>query len=248
MRKYLISILLLTVLLASLLSVPAFAEDTAVLTADDVNLRAGPGYNYEVLGCYPAGTEVLVIDRSNAEWTAVSIDGVRGFVYAGYVRMDTDEAEITIVTTEPEATQPPATAAGESGYINAMYVRLRSAASLDATVLGEFNRGAVLTITGSSGDWTAVVINGQSGYVYSSFVSRGTPEPTTGTEPAPAETAAPADGTNAVLVKDDVYLYCDPSFYSDIKGVFNKGERLIVSEQQGDWYVVSIYGYPGYKI
>ena len=52
--------------------------------------------------------------------------------------------------------------------------RFRSAASMSASILGEYNYGTALKITGVSGDWTAVTINGQAGYVYSQYVAEGT--------------------------------------------------------------------------
>ena len=238
MRKIILRTLLLTILLFTLLSATAYAE-TATLTGDDVNLRSGPGVNYEVLGCFEKGTEVIINDRSNSEWYSVTVDGVRGFMSSSYLSVNAGETPAQ-----------PAETGGETGYINAMYVRFRSEASLDATVLGEYNTGTALTVTGTNGDWTLVVINGTSGYVYSSYVSRGTvqePAQQPESEPTPAPTAEPvSDGTNGYLCKDDVYLYCEPSFYSDIKGAFNKDARLIIREVNGDWATVTIQGYPGY--
>ena len=176
MRKYLISTLLLMILLLTLFSASAYA-DTAILTGDDVNLRSGPGINYEVLGCFEQGTEVIVHDRSNPEWYSVTVNGVRGFMSSNYLSLNGSE-------TEPDDGETGSTE-GEEGYINAMYVCFRSAPSLEATILGEYNSGTTLSITGTSGEWTAVVINGQSGYVFSSYVSRGTASTET---PAPAET------------------------------------------------------------
>ena len=242
MRKTILRTLLLTILLFTLLSATAYAE-TATLIGDDVNLRSGPGMNYEVLGCFEKGTEVIVHDRSNDSWYSVTVDGVRGFMSSAYLSLTGGE------TTE----QPTETTGtiGEAGYINAMYVRFRSGASLDASVLGEYNNGTALTVTGTSGEWTAVIINGTSGYVHSSYVSLGTANGGTTEEPAqqpePQTTPEqPSDGTNAFLCKDDVYLYCEPSFYSDIKGVFDKNDRLIIREVNGDWATVTIQGYPGY--
>ncbi|MBR3293851.1 MAG: SH3 domain-containing protein [Oscillospiraceae bacterium] len=236
MRKKLLQMLLLIAVLGGLFSTVAYAE-TATLTGGNVNLRSGPGMNYEVLGCFAEGTVVVVNDRSDAHWYSVTVEGCQGFMSAQYLRMDAQQ-------------ETPESADGaESGYINAMFVRLRSDASAEASILGEYNSGTPLTITGVSGEWTAVIIHGQSGYVFSSYVSRSTTDGQAPAQetPAPAESAPEtSDGSNAVLIKDDVYLFDAPSFYSEVKGVFNKGERLTVSEENGDWLTVSIYGFPGY--
>ena len=44
---------------------------------------------------------------------------------------------------------------------------------MNGEVLGEYFSGTKLTITGTSGDWTAVRINGKAGYVYSTYVGKG---------------------------------------------------------------------------
>ena len=63
----------------------------------------------------------------------------------------------------------------QPGTINAMYVRFRSGPSTDSTILGEYNTGKELSVTGYSGDWTACIINGQAGYVYSQYVTTTAP-------------------------------------------------------------------------
>ena len=50
-------------------------------------------------------------------------------------------------------------------------MRFRSGPSGNSSILGEYNRGKAVTITGSSGDWTACVIDGQAGYIHSQYLS-----------------------------------------------------------------------------
>ena len=213
MRKFLLRTLMLTLLLASFFTITAFAED-AVVTGSDVNFRSGPGMNYEVLDCLPKGATVTVTDRSNAQWYGVSYNGRSGFISASYLSLvaalPSDEilvddgggsatvsapAQTVPVQTPAQAETPAATAAPAAsstpGYINAMYVRFRSGPSTGDSILGTYNRGTALTITGSSGGWSSVIINGVSGYVYSQYVSQGSASVVTET-PAPTPTPAPA--------------------------------------------------------
>ena len=44
---------------------------------------------------------------------------------------------------------------------------------MSSSILGEFFYGNSVTITGTSGDWTAVSYNGKDGYVYSKYVCPG---------------------------------------------------------------------------
>ena len=158
MRKNIIRTLIAVMLLSCVLTVPAFAE-SATVTGSEVNMRSGPGLSYEVIDCLPRGAEVTVLNRSNSNWYAVSYNGSEGFMSSGYLSIYEQSADVHVEE------------ASGTGYINAMYVRFRSGPSTDSTILGEYNTGREVSITGTSGDWTACVINGQSGYIFSRYIS-----------------------------------------------------------------------------
>lgn len=84
MQKKCFRILVAALLISALLVVPAFAEG-AVVTGSGVNLRSGPGLNYQVVDCLPKGASVTVTDRSNGEWYAVSYNGTSGFMSSHYL-------------------------------------------------------------------------------------------------------------------------------------------------------------------
>ena len=50
---------------------------------------------------------------------------------------------------------------------------MRGAPSMSAPIVVELSYGNALTIIGVSGDWTAVVCNGEEGFIYSQFVKEG---------------------------------------------------------------------------
>ena len=273
MRKYLFRTLMLTLLLASLFTVTAYAEN-GTITGADVNLRSGPGMNYEVLDSLAKGTTVVINDRSNPNWYSVSVDGRNGFVAASYVSIAQssvidddiliidDDGVVTAPATPSPATTPtpaptPAPAA-ESGIINAMYVRFRSEPSSTASILGEYNKGTAVTITGTKGDWTAVTINGQSGYVYSQYVTRteqtttATPEPSPSPTPTPTPTpsASPdvilSESKAGTITGDYVRFRSGPSLSDTIIDTYNSGKALTITGVSGDWTAVTIDGKAGY--
>lgn len=86
----------------------------------------------------------------------------------------------TPAVTVPSVSAPTVSApaadsntAGQTGYINAMYVRFRSGPASDYSILGTYSSGKPVSILGEADGWTACVIDGQLGYVYSRYVSRG---------------------------------------------------------------------------
>jgi len=160
MRKLFLRTLVIMLLLLSLFTVTAFAEN-ATVSGNGVNLRSGPGMNYSVIACLNRGTSVTVTDRSNSTWYSIVYNGQSGFMSSSYLSIQGSQ------------TQPEVSTDGSSGYVNAMYVRMRSGPSTGSSILGEYNTGKALTITGSSNGWTAVVVDGKAGYIYSSYVSSG---------------------------------------------------------------------------
>ena len=126
---------LFSVLFFSALSVTAFAEQ-AIVTGEEVNVRSGPGLVYSSFTSLREGMTVEVLNRSNADWYQVSWNGNVGYVSSAYLRLAED--------TAPAGYD----AAGQSspGYINAMYVSLRSGPGTGYSVLGTYSNGKELTI------------------------------------------------------------------------------------------------------
>lgn len=161
MSKKFLRTLIALLLVCCMLPVPMAFAESATVTGSDVNMRSGPGTGYPVVNCLPRGTAVTVTDRSNPDWYAVTYDGQSGFMSSRYLEISEESSEAVIVTD------------GDAGYINAMYVRFRSGPGSSYSILGEYNIGKSLIITGEVSGWTACIIDQQAGYVYSQYVTRG---------------------------------------------------------------------------
>lgn len=165
MRKKFFRTLIAAAAMACTMSLPAFAE-SATVTGDYVNIRTGPGTGYGVVECLRKGAELTVTDRSNSSWYAVDYYGITGFMASGYLSVAEEEIQV----------ETPVYDAGEEteAYINAMYVRFRSGPGSDYSILGEYNKGKAVRITGTYGEWYACTIDGRDGYIHSSYISEGT--------------------------------------------------------------------------
>ena len=165
-------------------AVPAGAT-TAYINGDYVRFRSGPSTGDTILGTYNRGKQISVTGTAGT-WTAAVIDGMSGYVFSQYVSAaDPTAAPAPTIDTTVAVSNDP-------GYINGNNVRLRTAPSTSAAIIAELNSGTPVIITGTSGDWTAVIINDATGYIYSPYVSRGTIAVT------PSQTApAPASGVGA---------------------------------------------------
>ena len=184
MGKKFFGALLSALLFGLLLHASAFAE-TAVVTGSDVNMREGPGTNFRIIGCLPAGTYVTVTDRSNGTWYGVEYNGATGFMSGNFLEVAEEEVAQPVNTTAQDVLGP-----GIAGYVNAMYVRFRSAPGSDYSVRGEYNRGKPLQYYFTTGDWAACIIDGVPGYLYADYVAFGTFDGYDGgNTAAPSETA-----------------------------------------------------------
>ncbi len=186
MRKKHICALVLSACLPSIVSVSAYAEQ-AVVTGSEVNVRNGPGTVYAISASVSRDTTVEVLDRSDPDWYQISWDGNSGYVSSQFLSL-TEDVSSAEVTTEREAA---------SGSINGMHVYLRAAPSTSAAVLGTYSTGKELTITGTSGDWTAVRIDGTDGYVFSDFVAE------VGSNAASLIVDSSASGSGTLVLQED---------------------------------------------
>ena len=151
-----------------------------------VRFRTGPGTNYQIIDAYDYGQPLQIVGEADG-WTACLIDGQFGYVHGAYVEVTaTHEATAPMPTgssyAEPSSTpQPtptpapvgPASSEAVEGYIAGNNVRMRDGASMSAGIITELFYGNRVSITACFGEWTAVIYEGQPGYVYSQFVREG---------------------------------------------------------------------------
>lgn len=166
MKQWLRTVLCTAALMLCIPALPvsAFAEQ-ATVTGDKVNVRSGPGTGYPVAATLRSGTDVEVLDRSDPNWFQVRWDGGSGYVFSVYLRLESEEALQDAAVFLPQDPVP--------GYITGMYVSLRAGPGTSYAILGTYSNGKALTITGSTGPWKAVTIEGKDGYVYESYVREG---------------------------------------------------------------------------
>lgn len=260
MRNRMIRSAVFAFLFGLLFTVTAFAEDAEV-TGSDVNLREGPGTEYAVMDCLPRGEIVTVSDRSNASWYCVNHEGTVGFMSSAYLRILEEESDVLVyigTETESEPAAAPVPETRADGVINAMYVRFRSGPSVEYSILGEYNKGTALTVIGHENGWTAVILNGQSGYVCSDYVTENASapveqpteevpvqQPDEPEQPAPAPAEA-VDGVSGIITGDYVCFRSGPGTGYSIYNTYNRGTALLVTGLEGDWCKVVLNGQAGY--
>ncbi|MCA9728405.1 MAG: SH3 domain-containing protein [Candidatus Eisenbacteria bacterium] len=109
MRRLIALLLVSLLFLGELLPVVAFAQTEAHvrITATSLNVRSGPGTDFEVLGSVKKG-EVVVQLRESPGWVQIQLEsGTIGWVSDKYVEVVETTPTPTPPTREPAATPPP---------------------------------------------------------------------------------------------------------------------------------------------
>ena len=152
-----------------------------------VRFRSGPGTNHSILGTYNTGKELYVTGSAGNGWYQCYIDGVTGYVHGNYVITYTQasftpgsgssDGSLTVDGQQPSVTPTPApTSAAQytDAYIAGNNVRVRSAPSMTASILGELFYGNQVKLIIAHDGWAQIMVNGNVGYVASQYVKEGT--------------------------------------------------------------------------
>ncbi len=94
MKKFLISLMLISTVITSLFTV-AYADNfTGITTASALNVRSEANINSEVLGLLPYNSKITITDTLD-NWYAIAYKDTTAYVSRDYVRCDVEEILLT---------------------------------------------------------------------------------------------------------------------------------------------------------
>ena len=150
--KTLFRLLVSGALTASMLLPSSLAVYQAKVKADSLYLRSAPGGS--VIATLSQGTTVAVTNNSS-EWYKVIVDGKEGYVSGSYLT-GTTATDFSV---------------GSGRITCSSTVNLRSEANTSSSILASLSNGTTVTITGVSGGWYKVSVNGKSGYIKADYIT-----------------------------------------------------------------------------
>ena len=81
---------------------PAFAQSSEVVAVTDLNIRMGPGAQFDVVGMIPGGETAIVEGCLDGQsWCRVAFDDTTGWSFSDYLVVDMNEQAVAL-TTRPE--------------------------------------------------------------------------------------------------------------------------------------------------
>ena len=206
--------------------------DYAVVTGTpNLNLREGPGTQYDVAANYLQGTWVGILGESGNWYQVIVLSSQKqGYMSKNYLTRSNPSTPIY---------------GGGTGVVNnpnpSQFLNLRQYPSYDAPVLGIYYNGAAFQVLSYSNGWYQVNINGIIGYFRQEFVRISG---SSGGDPVGGQTAfvrTPNGGK--------VNLRSFPSYQgSTILAQFLNGSQVTVLNQNagGGFWQVTIQGLTGY--
>lgn len=209
----------------------AFGDGT--VTGDAVNIRSGPSTDNSIIGSRSKG-DTLTVTGVSDNWYKVSLGGSEGYIRSDYLSFGSGSG-----TSSSSDTGTSSSVSG-TGTIRGMYVRLRSGPSTSHDILGTYNTGTTMTVTGEDGDWYKVSYNGQDGYVYKPYLSLGG----SGSS-SDSESVESMDDTSATVVSA-VHFRTGPDTSYTSRQVLSAGTSVTITGKTEKWYRVSYNGDEGY--
>ena len=147
-----------------------------------LRLRSEPNTTSDILGSYPNGTKVTVLSTADG-WCKVSVDGKEGYMGASKLKKVEAESE------QPDSEQPGSEEDGDDNNDNqqsapsgsvfktianakSSFVNLRTSTSTanKSNIIAELANGTVVKVVSEHGLYTKVSVDGQVGYVVSSYL------------------------------------------------------------------------------
>jgi uncharacterized protein YkwD/uncharacterized protein YraI len=232
-------------------SLSLFQSVDGATSASDVNVRTGPGAEYDVVTTLPPDTAMTVTGGEVNAFIPVKVDGMFGWVATDWVERGAVTLEQTASPSQP----------GTATAIQA--VELRAAPLDESAAMGTIPSVAVVTLTGEAQDgFLRVVYNGQEGWADAAYLKVADSSSSAGTvqqaqvaeAPAPAQDAAMAPAPNPgspvgaeAIATNNVNLRAQPSATAEILRVVPAGSPVTLTGSQANGYLnVRIAGQAGW--
>lgn len=182
-------------------------NDTVYVSANGVNLRLGPGTEYNAVSSLSRGKELKRTGVTNNGWSQVEWDGEKAYLSNTYVTEEKPEAQVTDKN--------------DTVYVTGEGVNLRKGAGTDYDAITSLAKGTELKRTGETDNgWSRVEYNGETGYLSSKYISTEKPE----TPSEKEDNVTAKDGTVVVITAAN--LRTEPNESADVIAIANADVEL----------------------
>ena len=161
MNKNIRKTLVLLFIFSLMLVLSVAADGKGTVNASVLNIRSGPGTNYNNIGQLSRGSEVSVVKIEN-NWIQIRLPQGLGWVSSEYV---TVSANPTVDVTPAPSVQGAEVLTGKTGVINSTVVNVRKEPGTESQTLGQLSRGELVQLQQKKDDWYYVKSGKVEGWV-----------------------------------------------------------------------------------
>lgn len=213
--------ILCTILFLALLQPPTYSEaanETVVITSNQLNVRKGPGLSYEIVSKVQKGM-IFQLLKEEGDWFQIDLgSGKKGWVANWLV--------------SKESTQAVDTTSKKTATVTASSLRLRAGAGTSYQIIGSLQKGESLRIVKESGDWYEVESTIGKGWVAKEFIQVKVKQSPENSAPTPAV-------ENGQVTVNSLNVRSKPSLESNIVGKLDKGAIVTVHTKQNGWLEIT---------
>lgn len=139
---------------AMLLTTAALADtaDSALIRGGALNLRQTPSLSAKVLGQFPTGTLVEIVEAGE-EWHKVEVDGQAGYMMAKFLNTAMGQTSATVRTN------------------SGIGLNLREEPDMHGKIITSAPNKAHVTVLQRGKDWSRVSYNGREGFMSTGFLA-----------------------------------------------------------------------------
>lgn len=204
------------------LYIPRSFADRAIVSVETLNVRSGPGLNYEITG-QVHHQERLTIMEEKENWLKIKSDDAEGWV-----------AEWMVTRTESEPESRTKMESLKTVEVTGETLRIRSGPGTDFDVIGHADQGEIYPYLATNTDWVQIQLNeDQTGWVHSDYIvikDRRSKEGATENQHIGQITA----NMEVISVRDQ------HSFNGKIIGEIYENEQYPVYKEEKSWYQIQL--------
>lgn len=200
------------------------STNEVVINEDNLNLRSGPGTNYENLGQVHKGDIYTKVGEQSG-WVEIQLEGFTAWVSSEFVSKQEDFSDTTVPTNNKDSTDTDtvtdSTNTEESTVQKTIKIpynktQIRNGPSTEHDIINLVKEGEELQVIGETDKWFKVKLDDSEGYVFKELVDESNEELTDGVkgktiviDPGHGGDDSGALGNNGIYEKDLTYKTAD---------------------------------------
>lgn len=195
------------------------ADGKGTVNTATLNIRSGPGTNYNNIGQLSRGSEVSIVKIEN-NWIQIRLPQGLGWVSSEYV---TVSSKPTVDPVSPTVVAGGEALTNRSGVINSTVVNVRKDPGTESPSIGQLSRGELVQLLQKKDDWYYVKTGKVEGWVAGFLIT----------------IQGENIDTRVYYVNQNlVNMRSEPNLNAAVITQLNRNTPVTVKNQRGDWYQV----------